>query len=307
MSSLSFAIRCSCSSARNYKDCANIIAQLSAMSSASRRHHDRVSGSVSVDSTATGSSMCGEQPAKKRRGGSADGSQHPIMPSDNRCHQGSASGTGGVHSSAAGSSTGGVEPAKKPSVDSGSYYTDSETSSDDGSQHSIAPTSFLFTDVARVEQKLQGHIIEDTRHAPDTITMDDIDDVVSEVEPEIHNKPHLVRIQKTEWVLSFSEKTEWKEVGHEYIPLRNTLYDGCLTTLRRSTPRKAILKLFNVRIPECQHVSPYFVNQTQRADIAHTIFALLDKEKAPFLVIGNLGFALATLLRCLRQFDEKMA
>ena len=47
------------------------------------------------------------------------------------------------------------------------------------------------------------------------------------------------------------------------------------------------------------------MNHTKRSDIARTIFVLLDKEKPPFLVIGNLGFALATLLRCLRQFDEE--
>ena len=40
-------------------------------------------------------------------------------------------------------------------------------------------------------------------------------------------------------------------------------------------------------------------------DIAHTIFALLAKEKAPFIVIGNLGFALASCLRFLWQFEEK--
>ena len=228
------------------------------------------------------------------------------MPSANRRHHGSVSGSGGVHSTAAGSFTGGVEPAKKPSVDSGSS-SDSETSTDDGSQHSIAPTSLLFTDVGFVEDKLQGHIMEDSRHSPDPITVDDINELVSEVGPQIYVKPHLVKIQKTEWLLSICQKTEWEEVGHQFIPLQNTPYDGCLTTLRRSTPCKTILKLFNVRIPECQHDSIYFLNQTKRADIARTIFALLDKEKAPFLVIGNLGFALATLLRCLRQFDEKMA
>ena len=46
------------------------------------------------------------------------------------------------------------------------------------------------------------------------------------------------------------------------------------------------------------------MNQANRADIAHTIFALLAKEKAPVIVIGNLGFAVASCLRFLLQFKE---
>ena len=117
------------------------------------------------------------------------------MPSANRRHHGSVSGSGGVHSTAAGSSTGGVEPAKKRRVDSGTS-TDSETSTDDGSQHSIAPISLFFTDVGFVEDKLQGHIMEDSRHSPDPVTMDDIDELVSEVGPEIYVKPQLVKTEK---------------------------------------------------------------------------------------------------------------
>ena len=100
---------------------------------------------------------------------------------------------------------------------------------------------------------------------------------------------------------------DWEEVSREYVPLQKvnaslyTAYDGCLTTLRRLTPCKSILKLFLVRIPKCkQNSTRYCVNQANRADIAHAIFALLAKEKAPFIVIGNLGVALASCLRFLR-------
>ena len=47
------------------------------------------------------------------------------------------------------------------------------------------------------------------------------------------------------------------------------------------------------------------MSQANRAEIAHTIFALLAKEKAPFIVIGNLGFALASFMRYLLQFEEE--
>ena len=46
------------------------------------------------------------------------------------------------------------------------------------------------------------------------------------------------------------------------------------------------------------------MGQASRAAIAHTIFELLAKEKAPFIVIGNLGFAVSSCLRLLIQFEE---
>ena len=85
-----------------------------------------------------------------------------------------------------------------------------------------------------------------------------------------------------------------------------TAYDGCLTTLRRCAPCSYDLKLFFVKIPKCKNSSAgYCVSQTNREAIAHNMFALLAKEKAPCLVIGNLGFALASCLRLLTQFEIK--
>ena len=46
------------------------------------------------------------------------------------------------------------------------------------------------------------------------------------------------------------------------------------------------------------------MNQTHRRDIAYPIFELLAIEKAPCIVIGNLGFGLASCLRFLLQFEE---
>jgi hypothetical protein len=267
-----------------------------------RRRHGSVSASGGVRPSAAGSSTGRAEPARKRRVGSGtsaasetpadDSSQHCIMPSTNRRRPGRFVGSGGVHSTAAEFSTGGVKAAKK-SRDDFVTSTDSET------------TCLLFTDVGVVEDTLHEHIKDDSRHFPDTVTLDDIEELVSEVGPEIYVKPDVVRTQGTRWMVSFSKKTDWEEVGSpEYISFPDTPYDGCLVTLRRSTPCDKILKLFNVRIPECHRHTPYSLNTKQQADIACTILTLLAKEKAPFIVIGNLGFALATCLRCLRLFDK---
>ena len=277
-----------------------------------RSRHGSVSGSGGVRPSAAGSSTGRAEPARKRRVGSGTSAD---------------SETSSDHFSVAGSSTGRanqlhrqpLRPVKKRRVDTGAS-TDSETlpagltlellltgastDSDDGSQHSIDSTRLFFTDVGFVENKLQGDIMEDSRHCPDRMTYDDIQELVSEVRPDIYVKPHLVKTQETEWLVV---APDWEEVPpSQYIPLQNTPYDGCLMTLRRSTPRETSLKIFNVRIPECKPSSRYYVKPKNRPDIACTIFTLLNEEKAPCIVIGNLGFALATCLRSLRQFDEKM-
>ena len=109
------------------------------------------------------------------------------------------------------------------------------------------------------------------------------------------------------------EGDDWRKVSREYIPLQKddaklyTAYDGCLTTLRRLTPcKQQELKLFLVRIPKCKQDSTFYcVNQDDRADIANNIFAVLAKEKAPCIVIGNLGFAIASLMSYLLQFQRE--
>ncbi len=275
------------------------------------RHHGSVSASGGVHSTAEWCSSGGEKPAKKRRidsGCSSDSETsadddcpHSSMPSANRLHHGNVSGSGGVHSTAAGSSTDGLEPKKEHSVYSGSS-TVSETVTDDGSQHSIAPITILFIDVGDVEDQLKGHILEDERLDPDPNTMEDIEELVQEVRPGIYVKPRLVKCQETEWHIG--NQLDWEEVSQEFIPLQNTPYSGFMTTWRRLTPCNSIMNFFFVRIPECHRESIYYVNYNKRADIARNIFLLLDKAKPPFLVIGNLGFALATLIRFLQQFDD---
>ena len=269
MKSICVAARCSCSWARNYNGCAIRIAQPSAM-----------------------------EPAKKRRGGSS-------------------SGIGGAHFIAAGSSTGGgsqhstataMEPAKKRRVDSGTS-TAAGTSTGGGSQHSTATTSLLVADASFVDDELKDHLIAGPRQAPDESVMDEINEVVTEFAPDIYVGPVLIKTENTDWQLVAHH---WEEVSREYIPLQtvrpwlNTAYDGCLTTLRRLTPCKSILKLFLVRIPKCkQNSTRYYVNQANRADIAHTIFSLLAKERTPLIVIGHVGFALASCLRFLLQFEEE--
>jgi len=240
------------------------------------------------------------------------------MDSAKKHRGGSGSGSGGVHSTAAGSSTGGgrqhstataMEPAKKRRVDSGTS-TAAGPSTGGGSQQSNATTSLLFADAGLVHDNLKDHLMAGSRQAPDESVMDQIKEVVTEFAPDIYVKPALIKTENTDWQLEATD--DWEEVSREYVPLQKvnaslyTAYDGCLTTLRRLTPCKSILKLFLVRIPRCkQNSTRYRVNQANRADIGHTIFALLAKEKAPFIVIGNLGFALASCLRFLWQFEEK--
>ena len=174
---------------------------------------------------------------------------------------------------------------------------------------STATTSLLFADASFVDDELKDHVIADPRQARDENVMDEINEVVTEFAPDIYVRPALIKTKHTDWQLVADD---WEEGSRKYIPLQKvnaslyTAYDGCLTTLRRLTPCKSILNLFLVRIPRCkQNSTRYCVNQANRADIAHTIFALLAKEKAPFIVIGNLGFALASCLRFLWQFEEK--
>ena len=81
--------------------------------------------------------------AKKRRGGSGDGS-------------------GGVHSTAAGS------PAEKRRFDSGTS-TAAGTSTGGGSQHSTATTSLRFADAGFVDDELKDHLIAGPRQAPDEV------------------------------------------------------------------------------------------------------------------------------------------
>ena len=274
------------------------------------RHHGSVSASGGVYSTAEWCSSGGEKPAKKRRidsGCSSDSETsadddcpHSSMPSANRLHHDNVSGSGGVQCTAAGSSTGGLEPKKEPKKEPKMECTAAGSVS--SSQHSIAPMTLLFIDVAPVEDQLKDHILEDERLDPDQNTMEDIEELLQEVRPDVSVQPRLVKCQDTWWNV-WSQK-DWEEVSQEYVYLQNTPYSGSMATWRRLTPCNSSMNFFFVRIPECHRESIYYVNHNKRADIARNIFLLLDKAKPPFLVIGNLGFALAILISFLRQFDD---
>ena len=94
--------------------------------------------------------------------------------------------------------------------------------------------------------------------------MDEVNEAFTEFAPDIYVRPTLIKTRNTDWQL---EAHDWDEVSRKYIPLQKvnaslyTAYDGCLTTLRRSTPCDSILKLFLVRIPKCKYSTRYYVNQ----------------------------------------------
>ena len=208
-------------------------------------------------------------------------------------------GSGGVHPTAAASSTGG----------SGQHSIAMAGSAAGSSKHSTATTSLLFIDYGNVDGELQHHLIASARHSPAIDEMEQIKELIDELEPDIVVNPQIIKTKNTTWQLVANG---WHEMSRKYIPLQNvdetlyTAYDGCLTTLRRFTPCSCDLKLFFVKIPKCKNSSVrYHVNQINREDIAHSMFALLAKEEAPCLVIGNCGFALASCLTFLLQYEQK--
>ena len=200
-----------------------------------------------------------------------------------------------------------TRPTKTHRVDSG-------TSTNNGSQpwYSKTITSLLFADNGYYNEILKGHLSAIARQEPDESVNEEIKEIADEFEPDIFVAPTLIKTTNTEWQLVADD---WDKACFQYIPLRkantllHTAYDGCMTTLHRLTPRKElqkIMKLFLVRIPKCNQKSTlFYVNQADQADIARTIFDVLTDEQAPCIVIGNLGFALASCVKFLLEFEEE--
>ncbi len=187
------------------------------------------------------------------------------------------SGNDGVQCTAAGSSTTALEP-------------------------NGAPLTLLFIDVGDVESEIKDHIFTDERLDPDQDTYADLNDVLEEVVPDLYFRSRLIKSQKTEW--QYGSYGNWRQESDEGITLQGTPYQGTMMTWRRSTLCHSVMNFFFVRIPECRRESMYYVTSTKREDIAFNIFKLLEKTTPPFLVIGNFGFGLATLISFLRKFDE---
>ena len=108
---------------------------------------------------------------------------------------------------------------------------------------------------------------------------------------------------------------DWDKGNLENIPLREVpnasyaTYNGSLTTLRRLQPCNQVertLKLFLVKVPRCKHDRiHYCINECDREAIANHIFAVLGAEDAPCIVIGKLGFGLASCLKFMWRFEEQ--
>ena len=259
-----------------------------------------VHSTVKSESGSDSGSSSSEKPAKKRRIESGSSTESETAADDDKAGQLIQrllqSGSDGVQCTAAGSSTGALEPKKEHSV----YPGNSGVSG--GGQHSTPPLTLLFIDVGDVEDQLKLDVFEDERLDPDQDTLADIDGVLEEVEPDMYFRPLLIKYLKTEW--QYGSYGDWEEDSVEEITLQDTPYEGTMMTWRRLSPCNSIMKFFFVRIPECHRESIYYVNHNKRGDIARNIFQLLEETTSPFLVIGNLGFALATLIRFLRQFDD---
>ena len=187
------------------------------------------------------------------------------------------SGNDGVQCTAAGSSTTALEP-------------------------NGAPLTLLFIDVGDVESEIKDHIFTDERLDPDQDTYADLNDVLEEVVPDLYFRSRLIKSQKTEW--QYGSYGNWRQESDEGITLQGTPYQGTMMTWRRPTLCHSVMNFFFVRIPECRRESMYYVTSTKREDIAFNIFKLLEETTPPFLVIGNFGFGLATLISFLRKFDE---
>ena len=259
-----------------------------------------VHSTVKSESGSDSGSSSSEKPAKKRRIESGSSTESETAADDDKAGQLIQrllqSGSDGVQCTAAGSSTGALEPKKEHSV----YPGNSGVSG--GGQHSTPPLTLLFIDVGDVEDQLKLDVFEDERLDPDQDTLADIDGVLEEVEPDMYFRPLLIKYLKTEW--QYGSYGDWEEDSVEEITLQDTPYEGTMMTWRRLSPCNSIMKFFFVRIPECHRESIYYVNHNKRGDIARNIFQLLEETTSPFLVIGNLGFALATLIRFLRKFDD---
>ena len=209
-----------------------------------------------------------------------------------------------THSGSSHSTPIGMNPQKKCRA----AFGDSTASS---SQHSTMTTTLLFADVAAVDSELQDHLVESARISQTEDLMSEVDEVLKEFKPDIYVSPTLIKTKGIHWRLATES---WRLDSQKYIPLQNvneslhTAYEGCLSTLRRFTPSDTVnvLKVFLVRLPKCKNTSTkYCLQGRNRAAVAKTIFNLLAKEEAPFLVLGNLGFTLASFLYFLEQFQDE--
>ena len=221
-------------------------------------------------------------------------------------------GGGSLHSTATA-----MEPPWKRMRPKGNTRSSTGGDGGGGSQHSgsgsqdwTATTRLLFADAGYYHKELKRHLIANPRQELDESVREEIKEVVEEFEPDIYVVPTLIKTTKTVWEVVAKD---WDRECMEFIQLRKVnaslyaAYDGCLTTLRRLTPcKQQELKLFLVRIPKCKQDNTFYcVSQADRADIANNIFAVLAKEKAPCIVIGNLGFAIASLMSYLLQFQRE--
>ena len=93
------------------------------------------------------------------------------------------------------------------------------------------------------------------------------------------------------WEISQSETID-------LIPDRHAV----LTTLRRSTSCGETLRVVAIKTLKGTAHSSLFFSPTERQNVANAIFKLLSKATCPTVVLGNIGFALASCYKHLAEY-----
>jgi hypothetical protein len=176
----------------------------------------------------------------------------------------------------------------------------------------------LFGDIGVLDEQLKpssASASKDEGPGSVELLMEDAREVMNQFDPDITVMPSEIKPSQTNWSVKYNPL--WEQVSAVYISLlkvpgnNDKCCEGQLTTLRRSESQcvesiPGTLRILHVKIPNIMPTcTQYYVSFEQRAEMARTIFQLILDTEAPFIVIGNLGFQLASLATFLACFQEE--
>ena len=173
--------------------------------------------------------------------------------------------------------------------------------------HFTGKVTLLFADGDDMHAKLRRELVVDNRpslHSDELVTF------VQEFEADIAIAADCEKLDLENSEDISTGDTYWQvwcnpmlwEISQsetiDLIPDRHAV----LTTLRRSTSCGETLRVVAIKTLKGTAQSPLFFSPTERRNVANAIFKLLSKATCPTVVLGNIGFALASCYKHLAEY-----
>ena len=174
--------------------------------------------------------------------------------------------------------------------------------------HFTGKFALLFADGDKVHPRLRQQLVIDNRPSLNSHELKmfveefEADMVVAaDCDPLELKNSHSYQREDTTWQV-WCNPNSWKISQLEMIDLIPGWRHAVLITLQRSTSCGETLNVVAIKTLKGVAENPLFFSPTEHQQVANAIFKLLSSATCPTVVLGNIGFALASCIKHLTEY-----